>query len=154
MKKHILITGAALAVLAMAAVVVGGMGGSHEPKVDWASKRGQDSYYDEEIRTHDLKDISVNLKGTEAQRYLFVGISIAYRIGPEVKDAAARFAKAEPDLRDRLTLLLSNKGLSDLEGLENKKTLKQEILDQVQHSVFPDRTGRIQDVYYRQFLIQ
>jgi flagellar basal body-associated protein FliL len=154
MKKKIIIVGAVVAILATAAVVVGGMGGGHEPPVDWESKRGQDSYYRDDVLGYDMKDVSVNLKGTDGQRYLFVELSVAYRLGPELKDGASRFAKAEADLRDRLTLLLSNKGLSDLEGLENKKTIKQEILDQVQAAVFPDKTGRVQDIYFRKFLIQ
>jgi flagellar basal body-associated protein FliL len=153
-KKVIIIIGAALLILSTAAVVVGGAGGAHPAPIDWASRRGQDSYYAPEPVNYDLKDISVNIKGTEAQRYVSVGITVAYRIGPEIADAKAAFTKAESDLRDRLTLLLSNKSLADLEGLENKRVLKQEILDQVEHAVFPDKTGRVEEIYFRQFLIQ
>jgi flagellar basal body-associated protein FliL len=154
MNKRILIGGVSLVVLALGAVVVGGMGGHHESRVDWASRRGQEAYYAPDVLNQDLKDINVNLKGTEGQRYLSVGISVGYRVGPEVADPKAPFQKAESDLRDRLTMLLSNKGLADLEGLERKRVLKQEILDQVQQAVFPDKTGRIDEVYYRNFLIQ
>jgi flagellar basal body-associated protein FliL len=154
MKKTILIGVAALTVLGTAAVVVGGMGGHKETPVDWSTRRGQDSYYGTTTLNYDLKDINVNLKGTDGQRYFWIGISIAYRVGPEVKDPKEPFAKADSDLRDRLTMLLSNKGLTDLEGTENKKVLKQEILDQVQQAVFPEKTGRIEEIYYRNFLIQ
>lgn len=154
MKKKILIMGVALTILATAAVVVGGIGGHHDAPVDWASRRGQDSYYAADVQNYDLKDISVNIKGTDAQRYLSVGVTVAYRIGPEISDAKAAFTKGESDLRDRLTLLLSNKGLSELDGLENKRILKQEILDQVERAIFPEKTGRIEEVYFRQFLIQ
>jgi flagellar basal body-associated protein FliL len=154
MKKKILIVVPAVLILALSAVVVGARGGGSTAPVDWSSKRGQDSYYAEEVLNYDLKDISVNVKGTDAQRYLLVGIGVAYRVGPEVKDPKAPFAKAESDLRDRLTMLLSNKKLAELEGLEMKNLLKQEILDQVGHAVFPDKTGRIEQVFFRQFLIQ
>jgi flagellar basal body-associated protein FliL len=154
MKHKVLIVFAIVGVLGLAAVVVGGAGTTGEAPVDWVSKRGLESYYGEEVFNLDLKDISVNVKGTDAQRFLFVGISVAYRVGPEVKDPKAPFARADADLRDRLTLLLSNKGLADLDGLENKKTLKQEILDQVQLAVFPDKTGRVEKINIRQFLIQ
>jgi flagellar basal body-associated protein FliL len=154
MKKKILIVCAALAVLSTAAVVVGGLGGHHDAPIDWASRRGQDSYYAQEVLNYDLKDISVNIKGTDAQRYLSVGITVGYRVGPEVKEPKAAFVKAESDLRDRLTMLLSNKALADLDGLENKRVLKQELLDQVEHAVFPDKVGRAEEIYFRQFLIQ
>jgi flagellar basal body-associated protein FliL len=154
MKKKILIGVAVLLVLSTAAVVAGGVGARHEAPIDWSSKRGQESYYGAEVFSYDLKDVSVNIKGTDAQRYLFVKLTVGYRIGPEVKDPKAPFAKTESDLRDRLTLLLSNKTLADLEGLENKRVLKHEILDQVEHAVFPDKTGRVEEIWFNQFLIQ
>jgi flagellar basal body-associated protein FliL len=153
MKKILMIVLPVVAVLMTAAVVVGGAG-THEAPVDWATRRGQDSYYQQEVLEIDLKDINVNLKGTDGQRYLWVGISVAYKVGQDVKDAKAPFTKGESDLRDRLTLLLSNKGIADLDSTEKKKLLKHEILEQVQHAIFPDKTGRIEDVHYRNFLIQ
>lgn len=154
MNKKILISFAALTILMTAAVVVGGVGGHHEAPVDWPSRRGQESYYASEVLNFDLKDVSVNLKGTDGQRYLFVGMNVAYRIGPEVKDGPAAFAKGEADLRDRLTLLLSNKTIADVDSKEKKLLLQQEILDQVQQAVFPDKTGRVEKVYFKTFLFQ
>jgi flagellar basal body-associated protein FliL len=154
MHKKILILAAGLVVLSTAAVVVGGAGGDHEAPVDWLSRRGQESYYAPEVLTFDLRDISVNLKGTDGQRYLFIGFNVAYRIGPEVKNGPAAFARGEADLRDRLTLLLSNKTIADVDSKEKKLLLQQEILDQVQQAVFPDKTGRVEKVYFKNFLIQ
>jgi flagellar basal body-associated protein FliL len=154
MKKKILIVGVTLALLSTAAVVVGGMGGGHEAPIDWSTRRGQESYYAPEVFNYDLKDINVNLKGTDAQRYLFIGITVAYRVGPETKDPKAPFLKGDSDLRDRLTLLLSNKGIADLEGLEKKRVLKQEIQDQVEQAVFPDKTGKVDAIQFRTILIQ
>jgi flagellar basal body-associated protein FliL len=154
MKKKILIGFAALAILMSAAIVVGGVGGKHEAPVDWTSRRGQESYYGLDVLTFALKDVSVNLKGTDGQRYLFIGMSVAYRIGPEIKDGAAAFAKGEADLRDRLTLLLSNKTIADVDSKEKKLILQQEILDQVQQAIFADKTGRVEKVYFERFLLQ
>jgi flagellar basal body-associated protein FliL len=153
MKKKIIIIGATLVMLVMAAVVVAGRG-PHEAPIDWSARRGLDSYYSPDVLEYDLKDINVNLKGTDGQRYLWVGITVAYRVGQDVKEPKGVFAKGESDLRDRLTLLLSNKGISDLDSLEKKKVLKHEILEQVGAAIFPDKTGRVEDIRYRQFLFQ
>ncbi len=153
-KSLIIVCGATLVILAGAAFVVGGMAGGKPPEVDWKSRRGTDAYYTSELVHFELKDIHVNLKGTDAQRYLAVGVGISYKVGPEIHDAKAPFATAEPELKDRLIMLLSNKTLADIEGLENKKLIKHEILEQVQLTVFPQKLGRVEEVNFNKFLIQ
>ncbi len=154
MKKMIIIGGAAVVVLGLAAVVVAGKAGHHEEHVDWKSKRGTDAYYTSGIQQYELKDLTVNLKGTEGQRYLVIGIGIGYQVGAEEPDPKAPFTKAEMALKDELTMLLSNKTQREIEGKENLLLLKHEILDHVQSTVFPEKTGRVEQIFIRQMLVQ
>ena len=43
---------------------------------------------------------------------------------------------------------------ADIEGVEKKKVLKQEILEQLQEAVFPEKLGRVENVYFRNILVQ
>ena len=176
MKKPAIFAGIGVLVCAAAAFGVAGIVKPIEQPSEWKSKRGTDAYYIGEEEVYELADINVNLKGADGQKYLSVGIGVSYKLGAELVEehkAAAKeggggghggdkkgagppgpFDKAKLELKDRLTMLLSNKTQADIEGKEKKQILKQEILEEVQAAVFPDKKGRIENVYIKNLLIQ
>jgi flagellar basal body-associated protein FliL len=163
MKKSVIFGGIGVLVAASGAFLAAGITTPQAPETDWRSKRGTDEYYaDSEELQYEIPDLNVNVKGSNGERYLSVGVGVKYRLGAELMhpadkvppDVKAPFESAKLEMRDRLTLLLSNKTLSDLEGREKQNALKQEMLEEIEAAVFPDQTGRIVRVYLRQLLVQ
>lgn len=162
MKKPVLFAGIGLVVAAGGAFFAAGVVKPQEPATDWRSKRGTDEYYVSEEMQYEVPDLNVNVKGSNGERYLSVGVGVKYKLGAELMnppdkappDVKAPFEKAKLEIRDRLTLLLSNKTLADLEGREKQNALKQEMLEEIEAAVFPDQTGRVIRVYLRQLLVQ
>ncbi|HYC76029.1 MAG TPA: flagellar basal body-associated FliL family protein [Planctomycetota bacterium] len=164
MNKKLLLVGVGVVLASGAAFMAAGAAKPAAAEVDWRSRRGKDEYYLPEEHEFDLPDINVNLKGTGGQRYLAAGLGVRFRIGQELAltpnkdgtphDPKSSFEKAKLEIKDRLTILLSNKSVNDLEGSEKKKALKQEILEELSVAVFPDQLGRIEQVYIKQLLVQ
>lgn len=113
------------------------------PEEDW--KKGE----------HRLETLFVNLAGTNGKRYLKVGLSFSY-LAENASAQTARFAELDTRIRDRLTILLSGKSIDDIDGGEKKKLLKKELEDVLQEVLFEetDEHGRIEAVFYNEFLIQ
>lgn len=163
MKKPVIFAALGLVVAAGGAILAAGVTKPPEAKVDWRSKRGTDEYYKEcEPQNHEIKDLNVNIKGSNGERYLTVGLAVQFRLGAELMnppdksppDYKAPFDTAKLEISDRLTLLLSNKTLPELEGREKQNVLKQEILEEVSAAVFPDQMGRIDKVFINKLLVQ
>jgi flagellar basal body-associated protein FliL len=163
MKKSIVFVGVGVVLAAGGAFFAAGVVQPKKETIDWRSLRGKDEYFAKsEEYLYDVPDLNVNLKGSGGQRYLTVGVGVKYRLGGELLhpaneapvDSKAPFEKAKLDVRDRLTILLSNKTLEDLEGREKHNALKQEMLEEIAAAVFPDQTGRIEAVFLRQLLVQ
>jgi flagellar basal body-associated protein FliL len=163
MKKPVLFAGIGLVLAAGGAFMAAAVTKPPEPKIDWRSKRGTDEYYKEcEPQNYELKDLNVNIKGSNGERYLTVGLAVQYRLGAELMnppdkapvDYKAPFETAKLEISDRLTLLLSNKTLPELEGREKQNVLKQEIMEEVSAAVFPDQMGRVDKIFINKLLVQ
>lgn len=171
MKQVLVIGGVCVLLLGGAAVVVAGKTPVVVADVDWKSRRGTDGYYTGKEQYFDLPTMTVNLKGEG--RFLKLSLAVEYRLGAELvneKPAAADaagghggakgagpvtpFDKAMPEIKDRLNLLLSNKTVGDIEGLENKKRLKEEVRHELEDAVFPERLGRIEKVFIKEIVVQ
>lgn len=102
----------------------------------------------EKLASKDLKDFTVNLANTEANRYLRVGIVIEY---PEDKNLEKELAEKQNVIRDAIIALLRTKTVADIKDVRGSEKLKEELLaainGQLQH-------GRVSRVYFVEFLIQ
>ncbi len=170
MKQFIAIGAVVALLLGGAAVVVAGKAPAPVADVDWKSRRGTDGYYTGKESHVDLPTITVNLKGEG--RFLKIALAASYRLGAELTnekkpaDAAGGghgggkgapptpFDPVMPEVKDRLNLLLSNKTAADIEGLENKKRLKEEIRHELEEAVFPERLGRVEKVFIKEIVVQ
>lgn len=168
MKQFIAIGAVVALLLGGAAVVVAGKAPAPVADVDWKSRRGTDGYYTGKESHVDLPTITVNLKGEG--RFLKIALAASYRLGAELSnekptDAASGghggkgapptpFDPVMPEVKDRLNLLLSNKTAAEIEGLENKKRLKEEIRHELEEAVFPERLGRVEKVFIKEIVVQ
>lgn len=153
-KKLVFISGGALALGAAAFLVAGGAGVPEKPPPDYSALRGTDAYYSAEPGTKDLPDFVGNLKGSQGRVFVKVGLSVVYRLGPELADAGPRFADRSALIMDRLHMVFGGKTYEDVEGAEKKLQIKDEIRRQLQDVLFPDKKGRVEDILYRAFYIQ
>jgi flagellar basal body-associated protein FliL len=165
MKKKVLVAGIGVILAAGGAFAAAGVVKPQAPETDWRSKRGTPEYYVSDEQQLELPDLNVNVKGSNGERYLCVGVGVQYKLGAELMnpkgakgkaapDFKAPFDKAKLEVRDRLTLLLSNKTVSDLEGREKQNALKQEMLEEIEAAVFPDQLGCVTRVYISKILFQ
>jgi flagellar basal body-associated protein FliL len=129
---------------------------------------GTDGYYTGKESHVDLPTITVNLKGEGASsRSRSPRATDSARNSrtrsrpkrpPEVTAERARlprpFDPVMPEVKDRLDLLLSNKTAAEIEGLENKKRLKEEIRHELEEAVFPERLGRVEKVFIKEIVVQ
>lgn len=65
--------------------------------------------------------------------------------------AASEFANRTFELRDAILTTLSGKEVEDIARPEDKTTLKQELITQLNRIL---KQGQVQDVYFTEFLIQ
>lgn len=105
--------------------------------------------------THRLEVLFVNLAETNGKRFLKVGIMLQFSAARPAEELA-RFMKDDTLIKDRLITLLSGKTLDDIDGAETKRLLKYEILDSLNDLLYADseHEGRIDQVYYHEFLVQ
>jgi flagellar basal body-associated protein FliL len=153
-KKAIIIGGGGLVVVAGAALAIVSMSGVPKKPPDYESIRGTEAYYSGPKAEYDLPDFMGNLKGAQAQRVVKVGLTIEYRLGPEISDANAIFSTRKAAIMDCLHRVFANKTVDDVEGSERKDLLKEEVRAQLQTILFPDKKGRIEGVLYRDFFVQ
>ncbi len=120
-----------------------------------ASAEDLDPSADWEEEQYRLEVQYVNLAGTQGKRYLKVGVTFRF-LSPSPSKDLARFAEEDTLVKDHLLMLLSGKTLEDIDGAETKRLLKQEILETLNTALFsePDNPGRIEQVYYYEFLVQ
>ena len=67
---------------------------------------------------------------------------------------SALFAENLPKIKDALTTLLTEKTLEDVEGKDSLDALKIEIMDEINRAVFEMEKGRVEEIYYEEFLVQ
>ncbi len=152
MKKKLVSGLVGLVVVAGAAFfVVGSAGVPHKPP-DYESTRGTDAYYTGDRLTKDLPDWVGNL--SKSKLFVKVGVTLEYRLGPELADASAVFSERNAEIRDVMLSLFAGKALEDVEGAEGKELVKQELRNRLQTVLFPDKKGRLEKVLFRDFYVQ
>jgi flagellar FliL protein len=94
-----------------------------------------------------LEPFIVNIYDGQELRYLKVKIELDM-VGPAVKtEIEGRLAP----IRDAILVLLSAKTLQDVQDVQGKNTLKDEILGAINKHIPP---GKIAKVYFTDFVVQ
>lgn len=94
-----------------------------------------------------LEPFIVNIYDGQELRYLKVKVELEM-VGPAVKgELEARLAP----IRDAILVLLSAKTLQDVQDVQGKNTLKDEILGAINKHIPP---GKISKVYFTDFVVQ
>jgi flagellar basal body-associated protein FliL len=102
----------------------------------------------EEVRVvHSLGQFTVNLKGTGGGRILRMEIQVETTEAglPTIEEQTAL-------LRDSVITLVSDYTYADVEGLDGKTRLRDELLGRV-NTLLPE-TGRVERVYFTEFVVQ
>ncbi len=98
-----------------------------------------------------LNPLTVNLQGDDGQRYLRVGLSLKF-LDPKAQDYLTEHM---PEIRSRILLALSNKQPEDLETVDGKRALAQELKLLVEQPTQPgNRSVKIDDVLFTEFVVQ
>jgi len=109
-----------------------------------AAKKSSPTYLPPEMFT-------VNLLDTDRERYLQIGIVL------EIGNAQTLDLVKQklPVLRSQVLMLLANKRMGDLLGLQAKDKLATEIVDRARLVISPEMTDKgIERVHFSQFIIQ
>jgi flagellar basal body-associated protein FliL len=153
-RKKLMMGGGGVTVLCLLALLVVSSMGIPGGNLGPGPRPGEDAYYMGEPQVRAMPEVLVNLKGSRGEKYLLVESSVIYRLGADLEEAESLFDRHLPSLQDRLNMLIGSKSYEDVEGVENKNLLKEEIRGIVEHLVFPDRHGRIEEVLFRKFQTQ
>ena len=81
------------------------------------------------------------------KRYLKTKIDIEYTRAELAEELKQRL----PQLRDVILLLLSNKSLDEIQGVEGKIALRRELILRINQVL---QGGKIRNLYFTQFVIQ
>jgi flagellar basal body-associated protein FliL len=132
-------------------MVMGGGQEAGDSTVSAPDQEGSDAELYEEMSVdrgiYPLGLFTVNLRGVGGGRVLRVEIEI------EVNSLLLETIEASrPGLRDATIKLVSDYSYTDVEGLDGKLRLQDDLLTQL--NKFMGRTGRIERVYFSQFVVQ
>ena len=97
--------------------------------------------------TYAMDTFVVNLNDPGGKRYLKTNIELEYvseTLGEEL-------ARRLPQLRDLILLLLSSKGLDDIQSVDGKIALRRELIQRINQTL---TSGKIRNLYFTQFVIQ
>jgi flagellar FliL protein len=100
-----------------------------------------------------LDQFVVNLAEPDTSRYLQIGITYEVN-GPKVAEEIKTFT---PVIRSRILLVMSGKNVSDLNSIEGKQQLMDELVDLARVTIKGndnDPTRGIRDVHFSSFVIQ
>lgn len=94
-----------------------------------------------------LEPFVVNLADPMGRRYLKLNIDVEVVNAGAAADMGASMSK----IKDSLLILLSSKTFGEINGLEQKVELKNEIVDRMNQILGP---GKIKTVYFTEFVVQ
>jgi flagellar FliL protein len=96
---------------------------------------------------HPLDTFIVNLADEDGKRYLRVtmNLELSKELLPEMIDAKL------PQIRDRILMLLPSKTFADINSIDGKEILREELIEQI-NEVVP--AGTVMNIYFTEFVIQ
>lgn len=95
----------------------------------------------------DLETFVVNLGDQGGKRYLKTKIALEFSEEAVGKEMTTRL----PQLRDMILLLLSSKTLDQIQDIDGKIALRNELVSRINQTL---QQGRIQNLYFTEFVIQ
>ena len=108
----------------------------------------------EETWYYDFEPVIANLNEPSVARYISISITLQMSSELSEKDGRNLFDEKMPILTDWLTVYLSGKGLDDIRGDKNLKSIQSQILTAFNDQLFPDSKPKIKHVLFRNFAIQ
>ena len=94
-----------------------------------------------------LDPFIINLLDPAGKRYLKVRIELEL----SSKDLEAQVKERMPQIKDGLLILLSSKTYEEIETVEGKLRLRQEIVARINSFL---TSGRVQNIYFTEFVVQ
>lgn len=95
----------------------------------------------------EVETFLVNLSDPGGKRYL----KLTMKVRLSGKELQEEFVSRTFEIRDAIIMLLSSKEFQEIAKPEDKATLKQEIIFQLNRLV---KKGQVQDIYFTEFLVQ
>jgi flagellar protein FliL len=95
----------------------------------------------------DLDTFVVNLGDQGGKRYLKTKIALEYGSEALGKEMITRL----PQLRDMILLLLSSKTLDQIQDIDGKIALRNELMSRINQTL---QQGRVKNLYFTEFVIQ
>lgn len=157
-KKIIIIAAAAVVIVVIALVVFmksGKSGGDEKKEETHAEKKAEGGHGAKEggkegggaSAGYQLEPFIVNIYDGQELRYLRVKVEFE----TTKADAKAELDVRQAQLRDAILILLTTKTLQDIQDLQGKNQLRDEILTSVNKIVPP---GTVNRVYFTDFVVQ
>lgn len=152
-KKLFIIIGAAVAVVIVVAVVLmmtlggGKKSGSADAKGEKKGEHGGGEKAAAATTVYPLEPFIVNIYDGQEVRYLKIKIEFEMA-SPEVK---SELDARQAPLRDAILVLLTTKTLQEIQDLQGKNQLREEILAAVNKILPP---GKVTRVYFTDFVVQ
>lgn len=141
----ILLAGAAVALRFFAPGLIPGWG---EKPVEVESEKKSDSKGIQPIGTlFPMKSFIVNLADQTGRRYLKLTLSLELD-APELK---AEVEMRTPQIRDAILVLLSSKAFEDINTIEGKMSLRNQIINRCNTYL---SKGAVRNVYFSEFVVQ
>jgi len=121
--------------------------------------RGRTSYYeDEDTFAEPVEKVHMRISSAEPGEavFLMLDFEFSFRVGKEIDgdDARELIEKRLSRMRDALLVPISERSASELMTLSGKYRLKRLVRDQIQEAVFPRGLARVDNVLFRELLLQ
>ncbi|RMD92109.1 MAG: hypothetical protein D6814_17385 [Calditrichaeota bacterium] len=99
------------------------------------------------VKLYIIKDVIVNPAGTAGARFLNATIALEY----SSPDLEQELTDKDVQIRDLLINILASKSIAELDGMDDKEALRQEILEKCNAFL---KKGKIKKVYFSNFIMQ
>ena len=144
---NIVVVGGVLGFLFFTGKLGGGGANQAPPAEEEAQQIAPVSQLSESGHTFAMKNLIVNLAGERGSRYLKIRIELEVSSEQTVKEVEQKLSM----ITDTIISLVTSKTYDDIQDIQGKELLKQEIVARVN---FHLRTGRVKRAYFTEFVIQ
>ncbi len=132
----------------IALVLLGGGGaGAYFKFFPHSSGNGEAKVEHEQSVIKEMDTLIVNLMDSNEKRYL----KVTMKAKLDSKSVEDEFTARNFEMRDIILMILSGKAVEDVAAPEDKIQLKQELVAALNRAL---KKGRVQDIYFTEFLIQ
>ena len=118
------------------------------PKAESSEKSGEASaQHQGPSALVSLDPFIINLRDPSGKRYLKIRIDLEL----SSKEVEVQIKDRMPQIKDGLLILFSSKSYEDIESVEGKLRLRQEIVSRINSLL---SSGRVQNIYFTEFVVQ